>query len=221
MNEPESALDALSERFEALNAGVTRTSGLTEQFSETLGGLQRQMVYSDKEVKSLSSSFGRHIRSAFDDVIFDGRKLSDALRGLGQSMLSTAYSTAMRPVQNALGGLMAHGVNALTSGIFPFAKGGAFVSGQVMPFAKGGVVSSPRTFPMRGGTGLMGEAGPEAIMPLTRGADGRLGVQAQGGGRSVQVTMNISTPDLASFRRSKSQVAGEMSRLISLSNRNR
>ena len=90
-----------------------------------------------------------------------------------------------------------------------------------MPFAKGGVVSSATTFPMRGGTGLMGEAGPEAIMPLRRGPDGSLGVASQGGGGAVSVTMNISTPDVQGFRQSRSQVAAEMSRALSRGARNR
>ena len=89
-----------------------------------------------------------------------------------------------------------------------------------MPFAKGGVVSSPVNFPMRGATGLMGEAGPEAIMPLTRGADGRLGVQSAGGGRSVNVTMNVSTPDAAGFARSQSQIAAQINRALSRGQRN-
>jgi phage-related minor tail protein len=74
---------------------------------------------------------------------------------------------------------------------------------------------------MRGATGLMAEAGPEAIMPLTRGADGRLGVQAQGGGQPVQVIMSISTPDVQGFRRSQSQIAAEMGRAIGRGQRNR
>ena len=91
-----------------------------------------------------------------------------------------------------------------------------------MPFANGGVVSSPTTFPMRGGTGLMGEAGPEAIMPLTRGADGKLGVRSDGGGGSpVTVVMNISTPDTAGFQRSQSQIAARMSQALSRGARNR
>ena len=70
------------------------------------------------------------------------------------------------------------------------------------------------------GTGLMGEAGPEAIMPLTRGADGSLGVKAQGG-QAVNVTMNITTPDVSGFQRSQSQVAASMSRALSRGQRNR
>ena len=66
----------------------------------------------------------------------------------------------------------------------------------------------------------MGEAGPEAIMPLARGADGKLGVRAGGGGGAVQVTMNISTPDAAGFQRSQSQIAAEMSRAIQRGRRN-
>jgi phage-related minor tail protein len=92
----------------------------------------------------------------------------------------------------------------------------------VTPFAKGGVVSSPTSFPMRGSSGLMGEAGPEAIMPLTRGADGRLGVAAQGGGgRAVTVVMNIQTPDVQGFQRSQSQIAAQAMRALSRGQRNR
>jgi phage-related minor tail protein len=57
-----------------------------------------------------------------------------------------------------------------------FANGNAFGPNGITPFAKGGVVSSPTLFPFAKGTGLMGESGPEAIMPLKRGADGKLGV---------------------------------------------
>ena len=97
--------------------------------------------------------------------------------------------------------------------------GAGFAQGRVMPFASGGVVSGPVAFPMRGGVGLMGEAGPEAIMPLARGADGKLGVRSAGGG-TVNVVMNISTPDAASFQRSQSQIAAQLSRALSRSQRN-
>jgi len=63
-------------------------------------------------------------------------------------------------------------------------------------------------------------AGPEAIMPLSRGADGRLGVKASGGS-SVNVTMNIKTPDAQSFQRSEAQIAAQMSRLMGRAQRNK
>jgi phage-related minor tail protein len=74
---------------------------------------------------------------------------------------------------------------------------------------------------MRNGRGLMGEAGPEAIMPLARGADGRLGVQTQGGGRPVSIVMNVTTPDVQGFARSQSQIAAQMARALARGDRNR
>ncbi|WP_342309767.1 phage tail tape measure protein [Pseudomonas fluorescens] len=87
---------------------------------------------------------------------------------------------------------------------FPQAKGGAW-SGGVQMFADGGaftnsVVSKPTAFGMANGkTGVMGEAGEEAIMPLTRTAGGKLGVMAVGGGRGssteVVIQQNFSVPE--------------------------
>jgi len=68
--------------------------------------------------------------------------------------------------------------SAIVNAILPFARGGVIAGGMVQPFADGGIVSQPTYFPMRNGAGLMGEAGPEAIMPLTR-RGGKLGVRAE------------------------------------------
>ena len=87
--------------------------------------------------------------------------------------------------------------------------------GHVVPFAAGGVVSTPSYFPMGRYVGLMGEAGAEAILPLQRGADGRLGVAASGGGGSVNVVFNVTTQDAASFRKSEAQVTGMLARAVS------
>lgn len=211
----------LEAQIAALEARLGQTTGLVADFDNELAGLSRSLTFTGREVDSLSRSFSTGLRRAFDGVVFDGMRMQDALRGVAQSISANVYNTAMRPVQNAFGSLLAQGVAGAMGSIMPFAQGGAFGAGRVMPFAKGGVVSQATAFPMRGGTGLMGEAGPEAILPLARGADGSLGVRAGGEARAVNVTFNISTPDVAGFNRSQTQIAAQMSRLLAQGNRNR
>jgi hypothetical protein len=199
-------IEALEDQVAALEATLTGTATIVSTFEGELSRMRDTMLFTGREVNSLSTGIGGGLRRAFDGLVFDGARLSDALRSVGTTIADTFYNTALRPVQNALGGFVATGLNGLLS--------------SVQPFAKGGVVSGPTNFAMRGGMGLMGEAGPEAIMPLARGADGRLGIQA-GGGRAVTVVMNITTPDVQGFQRSQTQIAEQASRALSRGQRNR
>ncbi|ABD54559.1 phage tail tape measure protein [Jannaschia sp. CCS1] len=222
MTEMDDTLSRFDTEIAELETSLSGATSMAAAFQGELREMQGTMLFTGREVNSMSRSIGGGLRRAFDGVVFDGMRLSDALRNVASSMIDAAYNTAMRPVQNALGGAVSNGINGLLSGILPFENGGAISQGRVTPFARGGVVSSPTTFPMRGGTGLMGEAGPEAIMPLTRGADGKLGVATSGGGGgAVHVTMNISSPDVAGFQRSSSQVAAQMQRALARGQRNR
>ncbi|MGI1663325.1 phage tail tape measure protein [Palleronia sp. KMU-117] len=214
-------LTALDEQIVALEQSLGGAQTVAAAFDGQVRRMSLAMTDAGGDVGRLSTGISRSLRQSFDGLILDGKKLSDVLGGLARSMVETAYSAAMRPVTDSLGGLVASGIEGLVGGMLPFARGASFTQGRVMPFAQGGIVSGPVAFPMRGGTGLMGEAGPEAIMPLTRGADGRLGVRSDGGGRAVQVVMNISTPDVEGFRRSQSRVASQLGRALGRGQRNR
>ena len=72
------------------------------------------------------------------------------------------------------------------------AKGNVFAKNKIVPYAYGGIVNKPTLFPMANGMGLMGEAGPEAIMPLKRGSNGKLGVQSSGGVGNIVVNVDAS-----------------------------
>jgi len=215
------AIETLQDQVTALETTLGSATGMVGAFEGELAALRESLVFTGREVNQLSTGIGGGLRQAFDGLVFDGMKLSDALKGVAQAMIDTVYNIAMKPVQNALGGLVANGLQTVLGGMMPFEKGGSFTQGRVMPFAQGGVVSSPTSFPMRGGSGLMGEAGPEAIMPLARGADGRLGVQTAGGGRPITVVMNVTTPDVQGFQRSQAQIAAQAARALARGQRNR
>ncbi|NOC44325.1 MULTISPECIES: phage tail tape measure protein [unclassified Ruegeria] len=213
--------DDLQERGEALGDSLGDAATMAAAFDSQMKRISAAFEETGKDVATLERGMSSGLRKAFDGVVLDGMSLSGALDILKNSLIQTAYAAAIKPVTDHFGGMLANTVGGLVKGILPFADGGSFSQGRVMPFANGGVVSGPTMFPMRGGTGLMGEAGPEAIMPLARGADGKLGVRTQGAGRAVNVVMNISTPDVQGFRRSQGQIAAQMSRALGRGNRNR
>lgn len=197
-----------------LSAALSELQGLAGGFAGELSEAARAMKDMDVETRRLSRSLGSSLRTALDRAVFGGAKLGDVMRGLLGDIAGRSLNAALRPVQNALGA----GLAGSLAGAFGFAQGGAFSAGRVRAFGRGGVVDGPTLFPMRGGTGLMGEAGPEAIMPLTRGPDGRLGVRAQGRGEAPVITVNISTPDIESFRRSRGQVSAQLARAVARGN---
>ena len=213
-------LDRFDDQAEALVDSLGAAASMAASFDGELKRIRDGFAATSRDAATLERGLSRGLRRAFDGVVFDGMKLSDALETVAQSMISTAYSAAIRPVTSHFGGLLAEGVEGIVKSILPFADGASFAQGRVMPFASGGVVTQPTHFPMRGGMGLMGEAGPEAIMPLARGTDGKLGVRAAGG-RGATVIMNISTPDAQSFARSQAQIAARMGRALARGNRNR
>lgn len=179
-----------------------------------------QVSQLDTEFASATRSaalLGKTLTAAFDAIALKGKGLGDVFSSLALSLSQAALRAAFQPLQQNLGGFFQ---TLFTGGVTPFARGGVVQSGLPVPFASGGVIASPIAFPLAGGrTGIAGEAGPEAILPLTRGADGRLGVAASGHGAAA-ITINITTPDLESFRRSETQVAAMLARAVAQGQRN-
>jgi hypothetical protein len=79
-----------------------------------------------------------------------------------------------------------------TIGFGANAMGNVYAQNGIQKFARGGIINKPTVFPFANGIGLMGEAGPEAIMPLRRGRDGRLGVSGGVGPVTVNVSVDAS-----------------------------
>jgi phage-related minor tail protein len=176
--------------------------------SSTLDGLTAKT----QALTISAGGFARAMTQAFSSSVTGGKQFDDVLKTLALRVSSLAVTAAFKPLAAGLTSGISSLFSGLTGSVGAAAAGvQANALGAIKPFASGGVIGAPSYFPMMdGGVGLAGEAGPEAIMPLARGPDGRLGVSGNGGGNSI--TVQIATPDLDSFRRSESYVTGQIAR---------
>jgi phage-related minor tail protein len=177
-----------------------------------------QLSHQMKALDGVTQQFGRSLSRALSGGIVQGKGFEDILRNIGQRFIDIALRAAFKPLETGFSSL----ASSLFAGLGQAAGGLGGSLGSVMPFADGGVISTPHYFPLaRGLTGLAGERGAEAIMPLARGPDGRLGVAANGGSRApVTIHMTVSTPDAESFRRGEAQVSAALARAVARGQRN-
>ena len=168
----------------------------TRGFTDQLLALSRQ-----------TNVFSASISRAFRDAVAGGKSFEQILSRLALQIAGMALDRALAPLSNIAGGLI--------DGLFgAFTLGGAKAGlNQAKPFAQGGVVNRPTLFPLSRGLGLMGEAGAEAILPLARGADGKLGVRSDATAL-IAVTFNVTTADADSFRKSEAQVTAMLARAV-------
>lgn len=200
-------------------ASAEKTRQLTEMFDlakDVVGGFFSDFTQSLRQGQSLFEALGnagmnalnkiadKLMQMAIDDLVgkaFGGGKGGG---GGGGGFLGGIFGSLF-------GGSGGGGTGVGTGTGYTYANGAAFAGGNVIPFARGGVVGRPTLFPMANGMGLMGEAGPEAVMPLRRGPGGRLGVEASGaGGGGVVVNIhNYAKGTEATAKQSKGP-GGEM-----------
>ncbi|MEO1701463.1 MAG: phage tail tape measure protein [Pseudomonadota bacterium] len=168
----------------------------TGPFETALAALEKQ-----------ANSFGNTLTSALKSAVLDGENLSQILRDVAVQLSNQALNAGLKPLSDMVSTLSGNIFSSLSSAL-PFAQGGVIGGG-------GHVLSQPSIFPVSGGRmGVAGEAGAEAILPLSRGPDGSLGISAQGQTNGSPVVVNISTPDLASFQRSEAQLSATVARAV-------
>lgn len=169
-----------------------------DSFSTELGGVTSQL----SEIDTLANGVARSITNAFSAAAIDGKSLNSVLGDIVSSFEQLALRAALQPVSSLISGFVQN----------LFASTSSSSLGGVTAFAQGGVISSPSYFPLGQGTGLAGEAGPEAIMPLARGPDGSLGVA--GGGGAVTVNFNVTAQDAKSFASSEAEISALLLRAV-------
>jgi len=166
------------------------------------------------KVKNLADSLGESFGNAFESAILGAQSASEALKALLADMVQIIFHQLVTmQIANAISEALTGSPAFASLASLGAAKGMAFNQGEVVPMARGGIVGSPTLMPLsHGRIGLMGEAGPEAVMPLTRTRDGKLGVAAEGREVHNHVTMNVYTKDANSFRRSRTQIVNDFQR---------
>ena len=142
--------------------------------------------------KEVADTIANSMGDALMSIVDGTKSVSDAFKDMARAIIADLYQIyVVKQITGMISGAIMG--PAAAGGYFGPAGGVGGGSGATIAYADGGVVGSPTTFGMSGGrTGLMGEAGPEAIMPLKRGANGKLGVQAEGGAGDVIIHQNFN-----------------------------
>ncbi len=220
LDQDPAVIASIRESAASMAAAQAQTQQLTEIYNfsrETFRGLFTDFLQGLQQGQSLWDAFGNAAMNALNriaskliemaaeklfEAAFSGGKGGGGGGGIG-GLIGNLIGSALNGIFGGGGGVPGADMLSGTGGLY--ANGAAFHRGNVIPFARGGIVNRPTLFPMANGAGLMGEAGPEGILPLRRGRGGRLGVEASGmgGGGDVYVTINNTSKAQVETRKSR------------------
>tara|TARA_B100001093_G_scaffold175586_2_gene168339 strand:+ start:8068 stop:10860 length:2793 start_codon:yes stop_codon:yes gene_type:complete len=181
-------------KFQNQDADIKAKESQLRSISELVAEEERRTRVFEEQKKvqkevadTIANSFG----SALTSIVDGTKSVKDAFKDMAKAIINDLYQIY---VVKMITGMISGGIDDFMSfNASAFANGNVFRNGNLVPYADGGVVGGPTYFPMNDGrTGLMGEAGPEAIMPLKRGKNGKLGVQAEGGSGDVIIHQNFN-----------------------------
>ena len=177
-------LETLAIEKQKALAEATKETGKSfkESFSEKMDEYKKTLADFGGQVGSAVVGAFQGMEDALTDFVMTGKA---NFRDLANSIIADITRIAIRQAI----------IKPLVGALFPDVKnanGNVFASNGIVPFAKGGIVDRPMVFPFAKGIGLMGEAGPEAIMPLRRGLGGRLGVESSGGMGNIVVNVDAT-----------------------------
>jgi hypothetical protein len=208
----------------AYQKGIQEAIPKQDQFMAGIYGERTAIMLLEQEIEEgLAQSF----KSIDDQGVTTFDNLKNAVTGWGSTFSAQltdmlwAADTTFKNILESFGRMITQMViqkrviePMLTSwfGAAPVASahGNVFNAGTVIPFARGGIVNRPTLFPMANGAGLMGEKGPEAVMPLARTKSGDLGVKTQGSSPNIEINMiNQSGQSLEATQKGGRQESGK------------
>ncbi len=210
LNYDRAILKIKEDGLEGNNKAIAQNKALTEY------NLERQKLLSGsvEKTKELNQETSKteQLFASIKDTVATG--LANAIEGLidGTKTLGESLTGILKQIGSMI---LQAGMQSFVGSLFPSAKGNVFAQNKIVPFAYGGVVNKPTLFPMANGMGLMGEAGPEAIMPLRRGRNGRLGVEAASGATSnIVVNVDASGTQVQGDDNRAKQLGGAISAAV-------
>lgn len=196
-NNTKNQLNQLQTQLKNMNTAITSNVGL--DWSNVANSIRSNLTSAIlTPLQQGESAFNRLGTIGLNIVQMIGQEIiSNLLKQITLEKTLAAIKMVGSSIGGMFGGFFGGGAMAMAT----VAKNGkAIQNGKVLPFAKGGIVNQPTLFPMANGAGLMGEAGAEAIMPLTR-KNGKLGVDASGANQTVVNIYNQSGASVETQKR--------------------
>lgn len=216
-------LRRLKAEFPEITVGARTLEEALRKIGETTEQMQQRVEAATSKTNDFAELLGASFESLFESAIAGGEGFREVIGALIQDLVKlTLRLLVIKPLIEALTGFFGGGAaigkkSTTTQTGLPLtkpgvtiatAKGAVFNRAGLVPFAGGGLITQPTVFPFKGGVGLAGEAGAEAILPLVR-RRGKLGVEGGGKG-GINIEINAPGADEGTVARIRGIIEVEL-----------